>query len=155
MVTMPTKLLTEELNEIAMIWDPNTAKWVQGFRKDFKRQQIITPINAIAFNASVTTYKSEYFYVAPFATGLITIYVDVASTPTDIVFDIEFSPDNIFYYKYMIGPFGDLRYEDAAGDKKECLDIPILAPFMRCSATATGTDADKTFTITLKVILNG
>jgi hypothetical protein len=54
----------------------------------------------------------------------------------------------------MQGPFGDLRYSGAAGDKFECLNFPIMAPYLKIKATATGTTLNATFLVTAKVVLN-
>lgn len=143
------------LPEAALVWDNSDHEFVTAFRTDFKRQKTIILINAITFNAVTTSKSSTIFEVRPYRNGLLLINLDVTGAPTDILFDLEFSDDQVNWFKYIIGPFGDLRYEDAAGDKKECLNFPILAPFMRLSATARGTDASKTFLITAKSILNG
>jgi hypothetical protein len=83
------------------------------------------------------------------------VNLDVTGAPTDIVIAVQFSDDRVTWFNYVIGPFGDLRYEDAAGDKKECLDFPILAPFMRLYLVATGSGPGATFLMTCKVVLNG
>ena len=143
------------LPESAQVWDVSDHQFVTAYRTDFKRQKAITLLDAVTFNA-VTTSKTGFFYEVPaYRRGLLCIDLDVTGAPTDIVFHLEFSVDQKNWYKYMIGPFGDLRYEDAAGDKTECLDFPILAPFVRLRAVATGTDAVKTFLITAKAVLNG
>jgi hypothetical protein len=143
------------LPESAHIWDSSDHQFVVAYRKDFKRQKTIILIDARTFNASLTSLNGALFEVGAYAKGLLLIDLDVTGAPTDILFSLEFSADRINWYKYMIGPFGDLRYEDSAGDKTECLDFPILAPFMRLKAVATGTDASKTFLITAKAIING
>lgn len=143
------------LPESALIWDNSDHQFVTAFRSDFKRQFTIILLDAVTFNAVTTSKSSNIFEVPAYKNGLLLINLDVTGAPTDIVFDLEFSDDRVTWFKYMIGAFGDLRYEDAAGDKKECLNFPILAPFIRLSSTATGTDAVKTFLITAKAILNG
>lgn len=150
---IPPKQAT--LPESAQIWDISTQKFITAYRKDFKRQKTLTLIDAITFNAATTTKTGILFDVAAYASALILIDVDVTGAPTDIIFELEFSVDRVNWYKYMMGPFGDLRYEDAAGDKQECLELVILAPYMRCKTTATGTDATKTFKATVKAIVNG
>ena len=143
------------LPESAQIWDNSDGQFVTAYRNDFKRQKTITLLNAITFDASTTTETGILFEVPAYRRGLLLLDIDVIDTPTDIVFHLEFSADRKKWYKYMIGPFGDLRYEDAAGDKTECLDFPILAPFMRLRAVATGTGAVNKFLITAKAVLNG
>ena len=143
------------LPESAQVWDSSDLQFVEAFRKDFKRQKRITLIDAVTFNAVTTTTTGKLFEVPAYANALICVDIDVTGAPTDILIDIQFSFDRILWCKYMVGPFGDLRYEDGAGDKKECLDIPILAPYIRGYAIATGTDASKTFKLSVYAVLNG
>lgn len=143
------------LPESAQIWDVVRKEFVTAYRSDFKRQRVISLIDSIALDAAPTSKTGSGFSVAPFKSALILIDVAITGAPTDVLFSIEFSPNKILWYKYMIGPFGDLRYEDAAGTKAEALDIPILAPFMRAKAVATGTDGSKIFTVAVTAILSG
>ena len=71
--------------------------------------------------------------------------------PTDILIEIEQSDGGGTWYKYMTGPFGDLRYVSGAGDKKECIDGEVRAHYFRVKVTATGTTAADTFTLSLRV----
>jgi len=143
------------LPESAQVWDSSDHQFVEAFRKDFKRQKTIKLIDAVTFNAVTTTKTGNLFEVPAYANGLICVDVDVTGAPTDILIDIQFSFDRTKWFKYMIGAFGDLRYEDGAGDLKECLNLPILAPYMRAYVVATGTDASKTFKLSVYAILNG
>jgi len=151
----PVDIKVARLPEHAHVWDFNANDWETAYRKDFKRQRTITPVNAITFDSANETYTSKSFLVAPYANGLLLINLDVTSSPTDIVIYVQFSDDNQNWFNYVIGPFGDLRYEDAAGDKKECLDFPILAPYMRLYLVSSGCDESNTFLMTCKVVLNG
>lgn len=143
------------LPQNAQIWDDAKLKYVPGWRADFKRQEVVTLLDGIIFNASTTTKNGTGVEVRQFKTALILIDLAVTGAPTDIVYSIEFSVNNVDWFKYVLGSFGDLRYEDGAGAKTEALDIPVLAPFMRCKGVATGTDASKLFTTTVRAILNG
>ncbi len=155
MVPKDERLKQARLPESAQIYDESDHEFVTAYRKDFKRIKSIKLIDAITFNDVTTTKTGKLFEVKPYAYALILINVDVTSTPTDIVISIEFSHDRVNWFKYMAGAFGDLRYEDAAGDKTECLSIPILAPFMRAKAVATGTDGSNTFLLSVIACLNG
>ena len=154
MVTMPDNLVTEKLKELALIWDPEAESWVKAYRRDFKRQKSITLIDTVTLDDSVTSFTGTGMDIRPYKEGLVTIRIDVANAPTDVVIDIEFSDNNFDYYKYMQGPFGDLRYEDGAGNKKECLPVPAHAPFIRAKITGTGTTSSATFIVTVKFIAN-
>ena len=143
------------LPESAQVWDSSDHQFVEAFRKDFKRIKTIKLIDAVTFNAVTTSKTGNLFEVPAYANALICVDVDVTGAPTDVLIDIQFSFDRIKWFKFMLGAFGDLRYEDGAGDLKECLPIQILAPYMRGYAIATGTDASKTFKVSLYAILNG
>lgn len=155
MQAKPADLKQARLPESAQIFDESDGEWVLAFRKDFKRQKTITLIDNITFDASTTSKNGNLFEVRPYSMALILVDLAVTDTPTDIVISLEFSHDRISWFKYMIDAWGDLRYEDAAGDKKESLDIPILAPYMRAKAVATGTDGTHKFTLNLTAVLNG
>lgn len=144
-----------KLPETAQIWDVTDREFVTAYRQDFKRQKAITLIDAILFDDVITTKTGEAFEVPAYKNALILINIVVTAAPTDIVIDLEFSHDNSAWYKFMRGPFGDLRYEDAAGDKTEALDIPILAPYIRAKATAAGTTGSAKFRLSVIAILNG
>ena len=145
----------ETLPEFAYIYDESDQKGVIAYRTDYRRQKTVTFIKKISFDADITTYTSEPFHCAGYRDGLLLINLDVIGAPTDIVFNVEFSDDRSNWYKYMIGPFGDLRYENAAGDKMESVNFPVLAPHMRIKGVATGTGQGAIFLMTVKAILNG
>jgi len=149
------KITPEKLLEYAFIWDEAKNEWVTAYRRDWRRQKTVTFVDEVTFNASVTTYTSDVYEVAPYANFLLLVNLDVTGTPTDIYINVQFSDDGATWYKYMRGPFGDLRWEDTAGDKMECIDGPILAKYMRLYLVASGTAANATFKMTVKAILNG
>ena len=143
------------LPETAQIWDNSDREWVPAYRKDFRRVKTVDLLKNVTFNTVLTHETVKPFEVPAYTNALICIDLDVTGAPTDIVISIYFSHDGATWFKYMLGPFGDLRYEDAAGDKKECLALPILANYIKAGGVSTGTDGDKTFRLTVKAILNG
>lgn len=143
------------LPESAMIWDVSNQAYEVAYRRDFKRHKIIQLLESTTFNNLVTTATGKTFEVPAYSRAMLYLFVDVTLAPTDIVFSIYFSDDTLVWYKYMMGPFGDLRYDDAAGDKFECLDLPIIAKYMRVTAVATGTSAVNLFNAQVKAILEG
>ena len=113
---------------------------------------IHTFIDATVFDDAPTTETSESFDTSNFKKFNLLIELAVTNTPTDILIELEFSDDDVTFYKLMNGPFGDLRYEDGAGDLKETVsgkDI-MLDRYMRVKVTATGTDATDKFALTVK-----
>jgi len=119
------------------------------------RQKTVTAIDGTVFDDDPTTETSSAIATGNFREFLLLIDLAVTNTPTDALIEVLFSDDDSTYYKYMNGPFGDLRYEDSAGDKTECLSGPLLAPYMKIKVTCTGTDASNKFTLTVKAVLSG
>ncbi len=154
MVTSPVNILVEKLNDVAQIWDTTLLKWIPSYRRDFKRQQIVTFLNDVEFNATVTTFTGPMFFCPAYSKGLLLINKSVTSTPTDIVVRVQFSDDAGNFFRYAIGPFGDLRFEDSAGTELRCYNLPIEAPWMRIVAVATGTSGTNKFNLTAKVVFN-
>lgn len=148
------KLEYLQLPEYAYIWDERDNRFYLGYRRDYNRQKTVEFVKGVTFNADVTTYTSEEYHSVAYREFKLLVNLDVNNTPTDIVINVQFSDDRATWYKYMNGPFGDLRWEDGAGDKKEAISGPILAPWMRLYLVATGTSAANTFKMTVKAILN-
>lgn len=113
-----------------------------------------TCLDSVVFNDATTTTTSTAVNCSAFHDFLLSLNVDVTGAPTDILFDVEFSQDNSTFYKYMTGPFGDLRYEDTAGDKLECISGRCLDKYIRLKATATGTAEAATFTVSAYLTLS-
>ncbi len=141
--------------EYIQVLDERTRDYITAWLRAWKKQETKRLINAVTFNAVTTTKTSDSIFVAPYSDFLLLINLDVTLAPTDITLSVEFSYDNINFFKYMRTPFGSLMYEDSAGDLLECIEGKILAPWMRVKAVATGTTATALFTLTLDAVLNG
>lgn len=117
------------------------------------KQKINTFVDGVVFNTSAEAYTSAKLDVSDYRNFSLLIDLAVASDPTDIVIRVQFSDDDVKYYNLMNGPFGDLRYEDGAGDKLEAVFGNIMAAFMKIYVLSSGCEAAKTFTLTVKAIL--
>lgn len=145
----------ETLPEFAYIYDERDQKRVVAYRTDFRRLKTVEFVREVLFDTANETYTSEPFECAGYRDGLLLVDLDVTGTPTDIYIDIQFSDDFATWYKYMLGPFGDLRWEDAAGDKKEALNFPILAPWIRLYLVSAGCEQGATFKMSARIVFNG
>jgi hypothetical protein len=143
------------IKEDESLWDKAEQKIKSVWQRAWKRQETIRLFSALIFNAVTTTKSSVIISSAAFSDFLLLINLGVTLVPTDITLAVEFSADGVNFHQLMNGPFGSLMYEDSAGAKKECVHGKILAPYMRVTATATGTSATALFTLTLDVVLNG
>lgn len=72
-----------------------------------------------------------------------------ATTPTDMLIEVEILQEGGHWHKMMDGFLGDWRYDDTscATIVNEAMTFPINAHSVRVKVTATGTDATKTFVI--------
>lgn len=152
---IPSSLSIPHFREYGRIWDDSEQKWKIAYHRAFRRQETVTFIDDVVFNTSGETSTSDPFQCAPYAEFLLLVELDVTGSPTDIYIDVQFSDDKANWYKYMRGPFGDLRWEDSAGDKLECLDGPVLAPWMRLYVVSSGCTSSAYFTMRAKAIFNG
>ena len=112
-----------------------------------------TFVDGVVFNATDEAYTSAAFDVSDYRKFSLLIDLAVALAPTDIVIRVQFSDDDVTYYNLMNGPFGDLRYEDTAGDKLEAVVGKVMAAYMKVYVLSSGCDGTNTFTLTVKAVL--
>lgn len=112
-----------------------------------------TLVDDITFDDDPITYTSSSVDSEDYRDLSLLIDLAIVDTPTDIVIRLQESDDDTTFYTIMNGPFGDIRYEDAAGDKTEAIHGKVCAPYLRAYVVATGTGTTHKFTLTLKVIL--
>jgi hypothetical protein len=151
----PDGLAQIALNESAQIWDESEQQFITAYRRDYRRQKTYVFLNAALFNDTAMAKTSPVIEVPAYETGLLLITLAVVSTPTDIIFNVQFSDDGQSFYTLSEGPFADLRYSTAQGARTECFTLPIKAPYMRLHVVSAGCNSTHTFTATVKIILNG
>jgi len=148
---MPAEKPTEiETLDVARILDGDEDEWKAGYLTAYRRLKTVEFLDDVVFNDSQTSYTSDQFLSAPYSKFLLMVYLRVSGAPTDILIEVEMKGESGVWHKYMSGPFGDLRYEDAAGTKKECIDGEVRSHYFRVKVTATGTDAANTFTLDIR-----
>lgn len=111
----------------------------------------VTAINAIVLDDNPTTYTSAAIDMAGYDYAMLFLDIAVANDPTDVLIEVLTSCDDSTYYTIMDGPLGDLRYDDTCCPRAESIKIPYACKYLKIKATATGTTADHTFTVTAKV----
>lgn len=126
---------------------------VLGYLDEITERVLNTFVDAVVFNTTDETYTADGYDVVEYRHFLLLIDLEVTGTPTDIQIQVRFSDDDTTYYRLMIGPFGDLRFEDAAGNKTEALVGRCLSTFMDIHCISSGCDASNYFTLTVKGIL--
>ena len=141
--------------EFIHVFDERTREFVPAWLRTYKRQEHVNLINSVVFNDVLTSYISKSIFIAPYENGHVMIGVVVAAVPTNIEFIVEFSHDNVDFHHHMTPPFGSLFYSGVSGSKEECIDVTLMAPWMRVRAVATGTTAVNKFTAEFDIVLNG
>jgi len=142
-----------KIADSAEIYYERENTWRSGWQQNYKRIRTVTLINNITFDNNTTSITSDAFYCEPYSKFSLLTNLEVSGTPTDILIEIETSDDQANWYKLMNGPFGDLRYEDAGGAKKESIQGEIRAHKIRIKATATDTTAVNKFTLSADIIM--
>lgn len=120
---------------------------------DLTKQAVSTLIDAVVFDSAAEAYTSAAVDCSGYRKFLLEINLAVVLAPTDIRIDVEFSDDNVTFYKHMNGPFGSLMYVTAQGDKLECVSGECQAQYVRLYALSSGCDATNKFTITAELVL--
>ena len=147
-----TDLPSQDLRDSIQVLDQDENDFTKCWLTACKRLKTKKLIDAITFNDVIASYTSASFFCEPYRKFALLIDLDVTLAPTDIVISVEFSDDNAKWYKYMNGFFGDLRYEDSAGDLLEAVLGELRSSYVRLKAVATGTTATATFKLTAKLI---
>lgn len=142
------------LRDSVQIYDERFLDWDVAWERRFKRQKVITFFKVKEL-VTTAAYTSNSFYCAPYNEAVVLIYMpDTTGAPTDILIDLEWSDDEVTWYKFMVDYWGDLRWEDVGAPYSEGIFLKILAPYIRFKATSQGASAQAYFTLSLKVVFN-
>ncbi len=141
--------IKEKERESIQLWDERDLKWKLAYEARFRRLETVKFVKDVLFDSAAETYTSNSFECAPYKEFLLFIDLDVTGAPTDIRIWVEFSHDNVNFFKLMDGPFGSLMYEDAAGDKKEAVSGKIIAHWMRIYVVSSGCTSSLTFKLSV------
>lgn len=117
------------------------------------RPTVTTALNAVVFNATTTRTSSNITHTK-YSTIILHISVTTsAGTPTDVVFDVEQSPNGgTTWFPIRWGAHTDLRYSNAMMPVLESVPVDMpMGRLIRVKGTSTGTDASNTFTATVYV----
>jgi len=109
-------------------------------------------IDNITLDDTKSTYTSSSFSTEFYRNFILYIYLKSTASPTDIVFEVQFSHDNVLWYKYMNWFYGDLRYEDTATVSPgllESVSFPCAGRYMRLRIVGTGVEQGATFATTV------
>ena len=144
----------EGIPEFIHVFDERTREFVPAWLKMWKRQDMVTFIDLVTFDDVLTSFASKGIYTAPYSNAHLFFEVLWTATPTNVQFYLEFSHDGVDWHQHVEIPWASLIYVPAAGDKEECIDTTVRAPWMRVRAVATGTTAVNKVSVYIKACLN-
>mgnify|MGYP001611953552 CR=1 FL=1 len=127
--------------EFIHVFDERKREFVPAWLGMWKRQEIIDFIKSQTLDNVQTSYTSAAVFIAPYSHGHLFFDVDWTLTPTNVQFYVDFSRDGVDWHTHVEVPFASLIYVPAQGDRKECIDIKLNAPYMRVRAVGAGTTA--------------
>ena len=105
-------------------------------------------VDNITFNDKRSNYTSSSIPTDFHRNFILYIWLQSTGTPTNIVYEVQFSHDNSTWYKYMNWFYGDLRYEDTANlspGTYESVSFPCAGRYMRIRVVATGLSSSNIF----------
>ena len=146
---------TRDEKESGWIYDDRDSKWKPAWIATMRRLETLEMMKLVVFDSTAEQFTSPEFEVTAFKEFMLMLLVDVAGTPTDIQFYVQFSHDRNLWFSLTDGPFGSLMYEDSAGDLQECVHGNITAHWMRLKAVSSGCNAGNTFTISAWIEVAG
>lgn len=99
------------------------------------------------------SYTSSSIHTEDYRNFVLYLDIDSTEEPTDILFDIEFSDDNVTFYKLTDLWYGYLAYTDiqTATRLLESMGYYIQGRYVRLVATVTGGSSTAYFTVTAKM----
>jgi hypothetical protein len=106
-----------------------------------------------AYDSAAETATSQSIDCRRFRYAVLTFTLDSTGTPTDIIFDVERSPDNSNFFKFGDSFLQDLRYDDTvcATAINQAITIPLatMDRFIRVTVISAGcTGAGTKFDVT-------
>jgi len=143
------------LRDSTQLWNERTGKYEPAWEHRFNKRYLFTFKDNYKITTAAT-YVTDSFYCAPYRNALIFLNVkyEVTNVQTFRV-QVEFSEDNINFYPCWLNWWGYDQIVAAMMPHKDCMPVPILAPYIRIKFTAVATEQGKELYFTCFGIFNG
>ena len=151
------KINEEEVSvtpEFIHVFDERKRVFVPAWLKMWKRQECVDILLPVTFDNLITSFSSPPVFTAPYSNAHLFLEVTWTLTPTNVQFFLEFSCDSVDWHTHAETPWLSLIYVPAQGNKEECIDATVRAPWLRIRAVATGTTASAKVKVDVKACLN-
>lgn len=146
----PAAMLRDSIH----VWDERQMEWFPAWEHRFNRRREVTFFRLTNAMDNGPVFSNS-FYCAPYRNALVNFDLrDTVGAPTSILFLVWFSWDNTVWYQYTTDFWGDLEWEDTAMPRHECMQVPILAPYICFSYGVADGGEQAYFPFELKVIFN-
>jgi hypothetical protein len=135
-------------------WNDRTHRYEVAWEHRFNKR--VEHVFFEKFNAIETgPYESVPFFCAPYRNCLVMIHLyDTVGAPTRLLLTVWFSYDGDYWFWYMRDFYGRLEWEDTDLPRRECFDVPILAPYIQIRIGITGGSAQAYFPIFVKAVFD-
>jgi len=143
------------LRDSVQLWNERINQYEPGWEHRFNKRFRFDFFEEKSEVAAATRYSNS-FYCAPYRNALMFIDVSYVVTNAQTVhIEFEFSWDNATFYPCWFMWFGYDMIVAAMMPHKDCMPIPILAPYMRIKYTSTAADAGHGLKISIFGVFNG
>ena len=143
------------LRDSVQLWNERTNRYEPGWEHRFNKRFRFDFFDAVTETAAATR-TSKSFYCAPYRNALV--FISVAFVVTNVQtlrLFFDFSWDNVNFYPCWFMWFGYDQIVAAMMPHKDCMPIPILAPYMRVRYTSAAADAGHALKISIFGVFNG
>ena len=140
----PEDASTPKLSQSVLLWDDTDCNYVLSYRKDVKRISNFCFLDNVLFDSDAETFSSTAFRCAPYNSALVMVSIVFVSSPTDIVFHPQFSPDGENWYYYSEGIFSDFRFAATQGNLRQSFFLPVGSNFVSFYCVSSGCDSSNT-----------
>jgi len=141
--------------DAVQLWNERTNGYDAGWEHRFNKRQTFNFFKAEKEVANTAIY-SKSFFCAPYRNALLFLNVAYSGDNSQtLLFELEFSDDNVNFYPCWHNWFGYDMIVVAMMPHKDCMPFQVLAPYVRLKYTPTGCAAQSYLTITAFAIFNG
>lgn len=143
------------LRDSVQTWNERTNKYEAGWENRFNKRAQFDFFKEIT-EVEAATRTSDTFYCAPYRNALM--FIDVAFVVTNaqtLHIEFDFSWDGANFFPCWFMWFGYDQIVAAMMPHKDCMPIPILAPYMRVRYTSVAADAQHGLKISIFGVFNG
>ncbi|GAI60565.1 unnamed protein product, partial [marine sediment metagenome] len=142
------------LQDSVNIYNQRISDFELGWEHRFNKRAVFHFFSNV-LQTGTTEVVSKPFYCAPYRWGLIFINVSYVTTHAQTLhYEVEFSWDGVSFFEYWENWFGYDQIVAAMMPHRDCMPIPILAPWIRVKYITVATEANYELRISIFGVFN-